>query len=181
MTDNEKLIEEAAKAIYETRDDAYDLDVWEQLDRTQQERYVCDARAALAVFQKAHTPTGNERKAWRDEAIRRYPHAEVAKYMRQALQNAFIEGAKFAAGFRRSEVPMRSILLTDHKVQHLSHPQSGKWGEPSKAQVEAGAKTLANRMMDGPWEDLLDTIQEDYRHDTRAVLRAASAERGGGA
>lgn len=57
----EKLIEEAAKAIYETRDDAYDLDAWEQLDSVQQERYVCDARAALAVFEKAHTPKVIER------------------------------------------------------------------------------------------------------------------------
>lgn len=53
MKDNEKLIEEAAKSIYGTRDDAYDMDVWEQLDSVQQERYVCDARAALAVFEKA--------------------------------------------------------------------------------------------------------------------------------
>ena len=50
-------------------------------------------------------------------------------------------------------------------------------GEPSDAQVDAAAKTLANRMGDGPWEDLLDTFQDDYRHDARAALRAAGGVR----
>lgn len=117
--DNDKLIEEAASAIY--AEDAawgYVADYgqgevgarWEDLGPRLREGFRERARAALAVFEKALgeatvTPTDDEREAWRDEAIRRYPHADVAKYMRQALQNAFIEGAKFAAGFRRTEGP----------------------------------------------------------------------------
>lgn len=44
-TDTE--IEAAALAIFEIRDDAYDLDEWEDLTAVDRERYVCDARAAL--------------------------------------------------------------------------------------------------------------------------------------
>lgn len=41
------LIENAASAIYEVRDDPYDLEEWGDLDSAERERYECDARAAL--------------------------------------------------------------------------------------------------------------------------------------
>lgn len=54
---NEKLIEEAAKAIYET---SVDLK-FEEADEWNREITREEARAALAVFEKAHTPTDDER------------------------------------------------------------------------------------------------------------------------
>lgn len=40
-------VEAAARAIYEARDDEFDMRDWDDLDSQQRERYVCDARAAL--------------------------------------------------------------------------------------------------------------------------------------
>lgn len=47
----------AAKAIFDVRDDQFDLDEWEDLDATQRERYECDARAALSAYRAALPPT----------------------------------------------------------------------------------------------------------------------------
>lgn len=66
MTDNEKLIEEAAKAIFaeeqcdrhQKRDTESVTENWEtRLADADQDEYRSFARAALAVFEKAHTPT----------------------------------------------------------------------------------------------------------------------------
>lgn len=133
MSDNEKLIEEAAKAIYETRDDAYDLDAWEQLDRTQQERYVCDARTALAVFEKAHekyleredaeygsvieqleavekahTPTSDEREALARLVFPIPPDATPGAFAYGVADRAIL------SGFRRSVVPEPSAEEWTH-------------------------------------------------------------------
>ena len=56
MSDNEKLIEEAAKAIWKTRLVVVDDDLWERLDGSKSD-YMREARAAFAVFEKAHAPT----------------------------------------------------------------------------------------------------------------------------
>ncbi|MGQ3382959.1 hypothetical protein [Glutamicibacter sp. TV12E] len=50
-------VEAAAKAIFDVRDDEFDLDEWEDLDATRRERYECDARAALSAYRDALPPT----------------------------------------------------------------------------------------------------------------------------
>lgn len=62
MNDNEKLIEEAAKAIMEA---SHGEGEWEFRELIEEELYLRRARAALAVFEKAHTPTDDER-VWAD-------------------------------------------------------------------------------------------------------------------
>lgn len=78
MNDNKKLIEEAAKAIR-------DLDAEFDFNNGDDPRERYDAlihgfaRAALAVFEKAHTPTDDEREALRVEVerIQRAVWAEI--------------------------------------------------------------------------------------------------------
>ncbi len=48
--DRQKIIEDAAKAIFDVRDDEFDLDEWEDIYPTERERYQCDARAILPVI-----------------------------------------------------------------------------------------------------------------------------------
>ncbi|WP_431863005.1 hypothetical protein [Microbacterium algeriense] len=101
---NEKLIEEAAKAIYEAR----------------VEESTCGdlARAALAVFEKAHTPTDDERedehqaqmiafetaKLEARNSMRHDPHV-WHEALEDALDKVLPAVWHAAAGFRRSEVP----------------------------------------------------------------------------
>lgn len=119
MTDNEKLIEEAAKAIGQVREvviprgDGY-VSVTDADDATL-------ARAALAVFEKAHTPTDDEIAAERD---RRYPEltGTFGEYLdgvrldreqtfgHDGKRDGFLEGAKWAAALLRSEE-----LSTEHQ------------------------------------------------------------------
>lgn len=40
--------EQIAEAIFNVRDDEFDLDEWDDLDSTEKERYLCDADAVLA-------------------------------------------------------------------------------------------------------------------------------------
>lgn len=49
MFSNE-AIERAAKAIFDIRDDPYDVDEWEDLDSTDRELYLCQARAVVAAL-----------------------------------------------------------------------------------------------------------------------------------
>ena len=66
--DRQQIIEDAAKAIFDVRDDEFDLDEWEDIDSTEHERYQCDARAALPVIVAAvlkpirelHYPADND-------------------------------------------------------------------------------------------------------------------------
>ncbi|MFJ2506307.1 hypothetical protein [Microbacterium sp. NPDC087592] len=102
MTDNEKLIEEAAKAIVEVTVDS--MDSAREL-----------ARVALAVFEKAHTPTDDEREA-------------LAFVIEQGWANPTWDGvtlrpidrqiadAVLAAGFTRSEIPERALTLEDLSI-----------------------------------------------------------------
>lgn len=43
------LVERAAAAIFEVRDDESDLRTWAEAESDERERYQCDARAALAA------------------------------------------------------------------------------------------------------------------------------------
>lgn len=63
MTDDEKLIEEAAKAIYFRADE---IGLYLNVGPKQAEAL---ARAALAVFEKALTPATDEQEAITDEAL----------------------------------------------------------------------------------------------------------------
>ena len=43
-------VEMIAKALFDVRDDEFDLDEWEDIDGSERERYICDARAVLAIL-----------------------------------------------------------------------------------------------------------------------------------
>lgn len=121
---NEKLIEEAAKAIYALDPDrqAWDGDAYGFLEpgaERGRKRAIAQAGAALAVFEKAHTPTDDERRDligaasaafearggapdWEEDAIAR--DLIIRWHLR-----GFEDGEKFG---RRSEVPEPSADLT---------------------------------------------------------------------
>lgn len=42
-----EAVEAAARAMFDTRDDPYDMDEWEDIDSTEREPYLCQARVAL--------------------------------------------------------------------------------------------------------------------------------------
>lgn len=167
MNDNEKLIEEAAKAIYGTRDDAYDLDEWGQLDRVQQERYICDARAALAVFEKAHIPTDNEREALPTVGKQTLDKAIWWAVVQecQGQLGGDPHATTWARGGYRNDIPTlcdrcaRLIETLKSLVALRPEPQ----GEPTDAEVEAAARAIA-----GP--NHLDSF---HLEKARAALRAA--------
>jgi len=180
--DNKKLIEEALNAYWGGADNAKESGSFEGM------------RAALAVFEKAHTPTKTE-IAIAAEIHTRYLRGEFDEDgqkpgdpSRAALLAAVRAGAK------RSEVPEPSAVvmvpLSDLEAAwrvgaaHMSRADAAeralaalneRQGEPSDAQVEAAAEVIAVANGDGPWEDLLDTFQDEYRRDARAALRAAFA------
>ena len=105
MTDNKKLIEEAAKAIFaeeqcdrhQKRNAASVTENWEgRLGDADKDEYRSFARAALAVFEKAHTPTDDEREDMiafllRDHNFeespwgRTYTDAEIANALRHSV------------------------------------------------------------------------------------------------
>lgn len=47
MTNETELRNRIAKAIFNVRDDEFDLDEWDDLDATDRERYTCDAQAII--------------------------------------------------------------------------------------------------------------------------------------
>lgn len=98
MTDNEKLIEEAAKAIMEA---SHGEGEWEFREPMEEELYLRRARAALAVFEKAHTPSDDEREAL-EEALR---YLDALNADRQIWYDDYSKLHDLvSAGFRRSEV-----------------------------------------------------------------------------
>lgn len=117
MMDKEKLIEEAAQAIWMVR---YGTRVgwteapedWRTRIAPQTEDEIQrEAEAALAVFEKAHTPTDNEQEALA-RTIYLWDVAESVSStawedLLDTQRDVWLEGADFviAAGFRRSEVP----------------------------------------------------------------------------
>lgn len=176
MTDNEKLIEDAAKAIYALDPDrqAWDGDAYGFLEpgaERGRKRAIAQAAVALAVFEKAHTPTDDERgdligaasaafKArggapdWEEDAIAR--DLIIRWHLR-----GFEDGEKYG---RRTEVPEPSVepdLMDRLKDSLRIKPQ----GKPSD---------LIQRLID---------LRGDMRHnaDEVATLDAAiTALRGQG-
>lgn len=152
MTDNEKLIEEAAKAIYFRADE---IGINREVGQLQSEAL---ARAALAVFEKAHTPTDDDREALpinhcpeHGDLLNRPGDGADARSYR--CRNAHdIDGIR--AGFRRSEVlePCGAVprewldhsehypcsRSKGHRGDHATHEMT--WAEPqgetSDAQVD---------------------------------------------
>ena len=74
-TDTDALTERIARALFEVRDDAYDLDEWEDLDSTDRERWMCDAAAVLPLV--AVEARKAKAEAW-DEAA---SHAESKSWI----------------------------------------------------------------------------------------------------
>ena len=90
-TDNKKLIEEAAKAIQALDFPDHGIG-WDESTEYGREYYRESARAALAVFEKALTPTDDERfvksfSGWDADEVARYPHAaaEAIHKLRERL------------------------------------------------------------------------------------------------
>lgn len=179
MTTREELIEEAAKAIFGVNN---------RLDSTQWPRssyqavYRERARAALAVFEKAHAPTDDEREAL-DRAVRgvtwnasNYPHRAQPHILGAdigPLTTKIVEAVE-SAGFRRSEVPapQGEPLFHDDDCEADWGPEGQEspcrcaesaQGEPSDAQVyDAEVAFWAHKERTGIFKGAM-----------RAALRAA--------
>jgi hypothetical protein len=193
-TNDPKLIEEAAKAIYVER--------WGSgagWERGSRKPYRKQARAALAVFEKAHTPTDDER-----EALLRAMRAGWAKRQEwwttteapadAPTNDEFLADAILTAGFRRSEVPEPSACASclgmcgggRHCCENCEHAEPQ--GEPSDAQARA--------FVDAEWEHRFvvfnggwacrcgwdipgsklttdEASERHWNHQIRAALRAA--------
>lgn len=117
-SDNEKLIEEAAKAIWA----ATDALTWEQTSEDLRDSCRVEARAALAVFEKAHTPTDDEREG--DE---------------KAILNALYDSRESFTGVGAEVGTDETAILVDYVpeiVLALGFRRSGATepqGEPSDA------------------------------------------------
>lgn len=103
MIDRKALIKEAAKAMVALAPG----ENWEDCD---QEWYLRDAAAALAVFEKAHTPTDDERARvlsiladmdYNDGGMMRWSSGRPTEQAEKVADRIVRE----LAGFRRSEVP----------------------------------------------------------------------------
>lgn len=165
---SEKLIEEAAKEIDE---------VWQGLSSNASWAVLADvaARAALAVFEKARTPTDDEREAL-DYAIRCAIPNDLDYRPLWKLIRA-IQDSVLAAGFRRSVVPEPSgrtltpcgnLACTGCRVCGCPALGIDPQGEPSDAQMKA---------FEDEWYRL-DGVTEPERH--RRALRATLGAAGVG-
>lgn len=170
MTDNEKLIEDAAKAIHEAL--------------LAKGGYRGGAEAALAVFEKAHTPTDDER-----EALWKVIDKERRGWVRMGSgDSTVLRDVILASGFRRSEVPEPSgkrhawqCMVPYSPEGSCAEPGCGCWchkgepqGEPSDAQVEE----VKRHMWHEPSKRCgcgarIETLDDQVRH----VLRAAGGVR----
>lgn len=192
MTDNEKLIEEAAKAIYAMDPDrqAWDGDAYGFLEpgaERGRKRAIAQARAALAVFEKAHTPadepgwgpgekhadcyhgehsctpTDDEREARLEYVIDAAVPVDEFPSWRFRYSRRIADAVR-AAGFRRSEVSEPSEghgrhEFCDRRLGCLTEPQ----GEPSDAQAErariiADLREWSRPLGNSPEEDTLRLV-----------------------
>ncbi len=162
MTDREKLIEEARRAY---------LDAWAATnleDVPPGTRSRNGIIAALAVFEKAHTPTDDEREAliaegrdW-EGALESPTARDVVRRLTDALD-----------GFRRSEIPEpKGDWYDTHcptcdapepwhtatcAVVHVKVPEQG---EPSDALDLDALEALAKAATPGPWTPY-ETVHAD--------------------
>lgn len=110
MTDNEKLIEEAARAILASEGIGPEEDgtYWGEATWP---NAVKDARTAFAVFERAHTPTDDEREALERVLLTSFDYADIDPSVRE------LSDAILAAGFRRSVVPEPSAEVDELREQ----------------------------------------------------------------
>ena len=171
MTDNEKLIEEARVAFTEAWR-AEDSRIWHlpaDAAVPKHTRSRAGIAAALAVFEKAHTPTDDEREALLTEA-----DALVASWdQRGSWSSDSPVGMvmRLAVALRRSEVPEPSVLPTFFAPKPgsttnrlASEPQ----GEPSDAEAWAAAHAFAAALKEQTGRPQMVNVEH-----ARAALRAA--------
>lgn len=169
MNDQGKLIEEAAKRLLKDVNPKHGRPVSSQL--------ASDIRlVAGAVFEKAHTPTDDEREDMIAFLLRDH-NFEESPWGRTYTD------AEIAAALRRTEVPEPSAdshvfvapvagtyEVTPSGLRLLTaEPQ----GEPSDAQVEAAARAIADHQGVRYNSSLVDT----WDGMARAALRAAGGAR----
>lgn len=139
MTDNEKLIEEAAQAIYGHNPeqqpwDGEPMGLAEAGDSHRANMARRQAEDAMAVFEKAHTPTDDEREALA-KVIDDAADAPVSPERVRASLTLWLADAILAAGFRRTEVPEPSTELRPCRLPQSAPPcigcQCETQGEPS--------------------------------------------------
>lgn len=131
MIDNEKLIEEAAKALTALTDAEWEIATAEGTEHLA--GYFDAARRVLVVFEKAHPPTDDEREA----LVKRFADLIFAHGLRAPDSTiAVIAFKEVSAGFRRSEVPEPIACPGCHglKGAHFSTCPEAQ-GEPSDAQA----------------------------------------------
>lgn len=167
-TDNEKLIEEAAKAIFaEEQCDRHQkrnvdsiTENWNsRLADADKDEYRSFARAALVVFEKVYTPTDDEREApGIVEKVRAYAE-ERYRYGRSDR----------TVGSMRIASDLYAIL----GMPMVEMPNPEPPGESSDARVEAAAKAIASvQGFRYP-----GSLKETWDHMARAALRAAAGVR----
>jgi len=179
MTD-EKLIEEAAKAIFEAdppnnpHGPNSDLVFDEPYTRDHSARARKHARAALAVFEKAHTPTDDEQEAL---AFAVAPGDEVGlgdaiSIIRGKTVEATIDWVRrnYAVAPGLDDEHVGQLIIALNLVRNAPEPQ----GEPSDAQVLAAAIALTGGSAI-LFAELDAETQERYLDDARAALRASFA------
>lgn len=127
MTDNEKLIEEAAEAMLDAARELLGVETIGERPREMTREY---ARRAFAVFEKAHTPTDDKREALLRDlySLRGWSGGDVVRRI-EIIDRAM-------AALRRTEVPEPGA-----EGCSCGGALSYKWGcqrpqrEPSDAQV----------------------------------------------
>lgn len=176
--DREALIEEAAKAIFaEIYPDEFVPDVFHP-----QVAEMKAARAALAVFEQAHTPTDDER-----EILTRIIHDETGE---PEEESGFVADAILAAGFRRpvqGEPPVAPYfddgMIDPDICRECEEPESScrcleartpePQGEPTDAQVLAALSALLPAV---DWSaEAMGKANPTWIASMRDALRAAAA------
>lgn len=101
MSDGKQLIEEARLAFVEAWEEEDARTTFNSAARSEHNRSRAGIRAALAVFEKARTPTDDEREVWARVVakINRVPDSDAVTVDKEDAK------VLVAAGFRRTEGP----------------------------------------------------------------------------
>jgi len=182
--DNEKLIEAKERLELCLANRKAGIGAWSMV-RPEDVRTVLDA---LAVFEKAHTPTDDEVNSLTKQFADRIFAAGLRA---PESTTAVIVFKEIAAGFRRSE-PNVCGGCHGLKGAHFS-TCPGPQGESSDAQEVAAARAIyggdpawgyvvdyGQGEVGAHWEDLGQELQDEFRHRARAALCAASEVGGEG-
>jgi len=177
MTDREKLIEEAAKAIL-VASHGEDYDEWES--SLERELYRKRARAALAVFDKAHTPTDDERQQLDDimaEADGYWPPARaliLERFRRPDPVSDDEQEALAQAIFDRSHAPDDALNLWDGDIGKLADAilaagfRRSEVPDPSAEEWAVRIAAVREKAISKGY-----TPEHDAKHGVRHLLRWA--------